>query len=46
MGGEELSNYWTVLKEKYRKFKEEALDSTLRRTRFRKGCGHVVRQKT
>jgi predicted nucleic acid-binding Zn-ribbon protein len=27
----------------YRKLKEEALDLTLRKTRFRRGYGHVVR---
>jgi hypothetical protein len=36
------------LKEKkgYRKFKEEALDRSLWRTRFERGCGPVVRQTT
>jgi hypothetical protein len=29
---------------KCRKFKEEALDRTLRRTRFGRGCGPVARQ--
>ena len=35
-----------VLKEKegYLKFKEEALDRALWRTRFGRGCGPVVRQ--
>jgi len=28
----------------YRKLKEEALDHSLRRTRFERGCGHVLRQ--
>ena len=30
----------------YRKFEEQALDRTLWGTRFRRGCGPVVRQTT
>jgi hypothetical protein len=33
-------------KRRYLKLKEEALDRTIRRTRFRRGYGHVVRQTT
>jgi hypothetical protein len=34
----EMRRYW--------KLKEEALDRTVWRTRFGRGCGHVVRQTT
>jgi len=46
--GRKLSSYWMTLRGKtgYWKLKEEALDRTLWRTGFGRGCGPVVRQTT
>ena len=44
MGDEEedVSGYWMTLeKRRYWKLKEEALDRTVWRTRFRRGCGDI-----
>ena len=45
-GEEDVSSYWIASSKRYWKFKEEALDRTVWRTRFGRAYGRVVREIT